>query len=282
MNIKNTIVSNLKNAFATNDTIKPTSNIVDVLPQSEQIPSNTIKDPFSLGAFTANLKNDGFRITKGYYFKVTIFDGSINSIDNKLSFFCQKAMLPGWRVKTQKTKIYGLDYETSVELEQDPLWLTFNIDIMHEIEDWFLTNHKNRIFSQTDYSPLYKSDYTFNVLIEVTDENFVTVNTYSFNQCLMRTTQTINYGADDHSIKEISVEIVYETVDMKQNLTTRTTSKNNDATPIGETINPQTPSNAVNKNQLKVGPFTTDISLVNQVKDTITNLPKWFNDPKKL
>lgn len=227
-------------------------------------------DTFSLSAFTAKVKADGFRLTKGYYYVAYIMpqNAAPEEILN-MGFHLNRVTLPGWRAKTQVGKIYGLRYEIATELEQDPLWMTFNIDIMHKLEQQFMYTTKASLFNVSSYSPVYKEKVQFNIILYVTDENFVPVHSYTFENCIFRTVHNVQYGSAATDHQEITVEVIYETVKHDIILTARTTDfeKKPDIT---------------SQNQLKIGPFSTDISLVNQVKDTISNIPEWFKGPTKL
>ena len=252
----NFTISDLKNAF-NQGTINPVSNVIK--------PSN---DEFSLSNFSASIKQDGQRIAKGYYYKVTIFSDTDFNTAKKLCFHCQKALLPGWRTKTQQAKIYGLNYEVATELEQDPIWLTFNVDIQRVISDFFLTERKLSLFStNTSYSPRYKNDYKFVMTIEETDENFLPIKNYVFDDCFFKTVQNINHGMDEHNIQQVTVEIIYETVRVENALTVRTDNGSGI-----DNINTQT----------KIRPFTAYSGLLNTAQQTAVNAPNWFKSKLRL
>ena len=243
--------------------------------RKQTLPAAVVKDPFTLSAFAAKVRDDGFRMSKGYYYNVifTFSDTSWGST-SPLTFHCNKVSLPGWRAKTTEGKIYGLKYEIVSELEQDPVWLTFNVDIMHDIERYFIDSKKQDIFATTtasavkSFSPKYKNKYQFEMTIQVTDENFIPTYEYKLHNAMVKTVQNINYGASNQEFTEVTVEVVYETIEVVDVKTARKKSL------------PNPP--ARNKNQLKIGPFTTDISLVNQVTDTLGKIPDWFSGPEKI
>lgn len=224
-------------------------------------------DRFSLSAFTAELQKSGFRISKGYHYQVYIILAE-QELSNSLMFNCNKVTLPGWRAKTQSGKIYGIPYEIATEIEQDPIFMTFNIDIRHRIEQYFMNIRKIATFSPDSYSPEYKEQYQFNMVINVTDENFIPQFSYTLENSMFKTIQNVNYGASDTEMSELTVEVVYEYVTCTDVRNERSISTPN--------------KNKGNPNQLKLGPFSTDISLINQVKDTITNVPSWFTGPTKI
>jgi len=223
-----------------------------------------IRDRFSLSAFTADLQRNGFRISKGYYYQVYIILPE-QAVTNSLMFNCNKVTLPGWRAKTQVGKIYGIPYEIATEIEQDPVFMTFNIDVLHMIEQYFMDTRKIATFSPDSYSPDYKEHYQFNMIINVTDENFIPQYSYTLENTMFKTVQNVNYGASNHEISEITVEAVYETV-----FCTDIRNPRSKALPNSSTGNP---------NQLHIGPFSTDISMLNLTKNTITNVPDWFSGP---
>jgi hypothetical protein len=225
------------------------------------------KDRFSLSAFTAQLQADGFRISKGYYYQVYIILPEQNIV-NQLMFNCKKVSLPGWRAKTQTGKIYGIPYEIAIEIEQDPVFLAFNIDILHSIEQYFMDARKQATFSPDSYSPEYKTKYQFNMVINVTDENFVPQFTYTLENSMIKTVQNVNYGSDAQEVSDITVEVVYEKVFVADVRNDRAK-----ALPYVSKGNP---------NKLQIGPFSTDISMLNMTKNTITNVPDWFSGPTKL
>jgi hypothetical protein len=226
-----------------------------------------VPDRFSLSAFTADLQSNGFRISKGYYYQVYIIIGD-QQISNSLMFNCNKVTLPGWRAKTQVGKIYGIPYEIATEIEQDPVFMTFNIDVLHMIEQYFMDTRKQVVFSQDSYSPDYKEHYQFNMVINVTDENFIPQFSYTLANSMFKTVQNVNYGAANHDVSEITVEVVYEFV-----LCTDVRNERSKVMPTKSGGNP---------NQLKIGPFSTDISMLNLTKNTITNVPDWFNGATKI
>lgn len=230
--------------------------------------SNVHQDPFKLSNFTAALKADGFRLAKGYYYNAFLYFSDRPEILEPLVFQCNKVTLPGWRAKTQTGKIYAIEYEIAIEIQQDPCWLSFNVDIRHAIEEYFMNARKISTFSKTSYSPEYKSKYQFQMMIQVTDENFVPMYEYNLNNATVKTIQNINYGSSASETPQVVVEVVYETMSVVDVLTVRKSSKAN--------------PDAINKNQLKIGPFSADISLVNQVKDTISKVPQWFTGAEKI
>jgi hypothetical protein len=237
-------------------------------------------DAFSILGFTSKLKRDGFRLTKGYYYQIELYVADNNV---PFTFMCDKVTLPGWHMRTQEGKIYGLKYETVTGLEQDPVWMTFNVDIMHTIEEYFLYKRKIMTIDKS-YSPYYKDKYAFNMTITVTDENFVPVNEYILENAFVKTVQNVQYGAGDSEIKQVTIEVIYETV-IVNNVSSGNEREGNNiqpsqtriealATPAIRTLN--------NKNQIKVGPFSADISNVNLVKDALNKVPAWFNGSSKI
>ena len=239
-------------------------------------------DEFSLAKFTANLNADGRRMAKGYHYTATIFmttgAGVSPSTARDLTLKCTKVNLPGWRAKTQSGKIYGLAYETVVGIEQDPIWLTFNIDIKHMTETVFmkfvkeaLVDARSDLISEPEpasYSPKYKEKYQFSMQLQVTDENFQSVGVYTFHNANVKTVQQVQYGSDTTEISTITAEIVYEYV------TSKSEGKARDAAPPNKS--------AKDRNKLKLGPFQTDISGVNQVVDGFGKIPSWFDAPDTL
>lgn len=238
------------------------------LQDKNKTPSPTNNDKFSLSSFTARIKDDGFRLTKGYYYNVIMYVTDESGIQDMLTFHCKEATLPGWRAKTQTSRIYGLDYEITTDLIQDPIWLTFSVDIKHKIEAYLLSKRKLMTFDSNSYSPEYKSKYKFDMVIEVTDENFEPQYNYVFTEAFIKSVLNISYGSSANEFKEVKAEVVYEEAFAVDRLNPRAV-----ASP-----NPE----AVNKNMLQVGPFKADISLVNQVKDTIGKVPQWFTGNTKV
>jgi len=246
-------------------------------------------DPFKLSNFVAELKNGYFRLSKGYYFivEMAVASGTNEKLNKNLSFHCNRVVLPGWRAKTQGAKIYGLEYEVITGLEQDPIWLTFNVDILHELEKYFLDFRKQQAFEYdpnkpSSYSPRYKKgdkDYSFEMSITVTDENFLGIHKYHAHDCFVKTVQNVQYGSGDTNHTEVTVEIVYETLTAEDLHTNRKTTlpPTDKQSEMAEWY-----KSHVKDNRLKVGPFTADISVVNQVKDTLVKVPQWFSDPQKI
>jgi len=234
---------------------------------AESTPPND--DAFSLSSFTAKLKTDQFRLSKGYYYigYILVNGASLEEIMS-MGFHLNKVTLPGWRIKSQQAKIYGLQYEIPIELEQDPMWMTFNVDIMHRLEKFFMHKTKVSLFDKSSYSPKYKEEAQFNMQLIVTDENFTPVHSYIFENCFIKTVLNVSYGASNVGHQEITVELVYETVKYEDILTAR---KSGNIAP-----------DITSKNKLKIGPFNADISVINQAKDTISNIPKWFTGETKL
>jgi len=270
--------------FSPTDIVKPFSNLLDELNQgiddvrdSFLNKKNSDKpnkpDTFSLSEFTAHLSKDGFRLAKNYYYNTFLYFNDVEGgkLGIPILFNCTETLLPGWRTKTQEGKIYGLKYETAIELEQDPVWLTINIDIMHNIEQYFMMNRKELTFDKNSFSPEYKGNYQFELVIQVLDENFKPVNDYHFHNSFVKTVQNINYGADNTDITKVTLEVVYETVSVEEvtmsGSRVRDYSKNPDV---------------YNKNQLSVGPFTTDISRLNLGLDIISDIPSWFKGKVKI
>lgn len=238
-------------------------------PKKQNEPGSTVQDdPFKVSNFTAKLKRDGFRLSKGYYYNAFLFFTDETDVSELLVFHCNKVTLPGWRAKTQQGKIYGIPYEIATELEQDPVWLTFNIDIKHKIEEYFFNKKKLLSFSPNSYSPEYKYKYQFQLMIQVTDENFTPVYDYILNNAMVKTVQNVSLGSGNNEFTQVTVEVVYETAQVSDVLTDRKDAKSN--------------PDAKNRNQLRIGPFTSDISAVNQVIDTTSKVPDWFNGPTKI
>lgn len=237
-------------------------------------------DPFSLAKFTAELNSDARRVAKGHYYYATMWiPGNSQALSKKLTFQCSSINLPGWRAKTQTGKIYGLSYEIATEIEQDPLWMTFNIDIRHQIEELFMNTAKGKMFSlpflyssgsvdEKSYSPMYKQDYEFGLSLHVTDEAFQETHIYTFKNCMIKTVQQVQYGAGDIDPTKVSVEVVYEEVVVDVKGKAREVAKEN-----------KPPKN---KNQLKLGPFQADISGVNQLTDGVSKVPDWFKSPSSI
>lgn len=251
---------------------------------SALFPSAVSRDPASndiksLSKYLANLNGEGRRLTKGYYYGVSFY-GFDKSISPKLMFNCADVTLPGWKSRTQKGKIYGLEYEIPVQLEQDPLWLTFDSDIMHEIESYFMYNRKLSLFHITNadneflsvnslsYSPKYKEDNAFSMHIEVTDEFFRQIKVYNITNAFVKTVQNVNYGSNIDRISQVKVEVCYEEMHM-----VTLTSERARANP-----NPD----AKDRNKLKFGPFEVDVSQINQVVGNYSKIPSWFSSPQKI
>lgn len=234
-------------------------------------------DDFSLAKFTAALNADARRLAKGYHYNAMFY--LAGDIKTSLAFQCNKVNLPGWRAKTQTGKIYGVSYEIVVEMEQDPIWVTFNSDIRHKIEEFFFSTRKQSIFDINtstgvgSYSPKYKNQYQFNMELQVTDENFTPLINYVFDNATIRTVQQVQYGAGDTELSSITCEIVYENV-----IANRAGAMEGRDYDRGIAKPNKT---AKNKNQLKIGPFQTDISGVNQVLDGFGAVPGWFESPEK-
>ncbi len=148
-------------------------------------------DTFSLQNFISDLGNQERRIGRGYLYEVTFnfnkIDPTIRNVapltedlNRRLTFFCSSAILPGWRADTQRVSIYGIPYEIVTRLEQDPIWLTFNADIMHRIPNTFLSGLKSApqrfsVFGggeNTPFAPRYKNEYQFTVEMNILDQNF--------------------------------------------------------------------------------------------------------------
>lgn len=268
MSIKDTIAGALPNLVQNKNSILALGAVkmlVDAFRPPKPIERNL--DPFSLSSFTANIKNDGLRLTKGYYYVVYMLLPESDMFE-PLGFHCNKVTLPGWRARTQEGKIYAIPYEIATSLEQDPVWLTFNIDIRHKIEKYFMDARKVSTFSPDSFSPEYKNAYQFQMLIFVTDESFALIHQYILNNAMIKTVQNIQYGSASEEFKEVTVEVVYESITVNDIDNSRKIAESN--------------PDAVNKNMLKVGPFSADISLVNQAKDTITKIPSWFDKPIKI
>jgi len=234
--------------------------------------SQAEQDPFKVSNFIAKLKRDGQRLTKGYYYTVYMFTPDLG-INELVGFHCNKINLPGWRAKTQSGKIYGISYEITTSIEQDPLWMSFSSDIYHKLESYFMNTMKIgsdiRTFGRLTYSPSYKHDAQFQILINVTDENFIPVYQYRFDNCILKTVQQINYSADASGFQEITIEVVYEKVVM---------DSMSGITRDHPVDNPE----VVNKNQIRVGPFSSDISNVNLFTDAVNKIPDWFKGPIKI
>ena len=265
MDISNILVS--ANKLATDPKINLAKSIGSALFSKKKSADNVPADRFSLSAFSAELHGNGFRLSKGYYYIVNL---NVNESDmrNSLTFNCNKVTLPGWKAKTQTGKVYGLPFEIATELEQDAIYLTFNIDIMHSIEQYFLDTRKQIMFDVNSYSPHYKRDYQFNCIISVTDENFIPQFNYTLENSMFKTMQNVNYGAGQHETSEITVELSYETLFV-------TDVSNNRPKVI--------PSKAKgNPNLIHIGPFSATVgSLVNTVNN-ITNVPSWFSGATKI
>jgi hypothetical protein len=86
---------------------------------------------------------------------------------------------------------------------------------------------------------------------------------------MIRTVQNVEYGAGETEFKEVTIEVVYESITTSQMLTNRTKA-------------PGYKDPKKNKNQLQIGPFSADISLVNQTIDSISNVPDWFTGALKI
>jgi len=270
MSIKDTVVDNLQKLTKPNNALLLGAAKIayDAFGKKETTEQQN-NDAFSLSAFTSTLKNDQFRLSRGYYYVGYIMmKGATLEEIMSMGFHLNKITIPGWRVKPQPGKIYGLQYEIPVELEQDPIWMTFNVDVMHRLESFFMNKTKVSIFNTDSYSPKYKEDIQFNIQIIATDENFDPVNSYIFENSFIKTVQNVSYGSDNLRHQEVTVELVYETVKYEDILSYRQSGE-----PVADTTS---------NNMLNIGPFSTDISLVNQVKNTITNVPKWFTGPIKI
>lgn len=243
-------------------------------------PDPAAEGDFTLSKFTAELNADARRIAKGYHYVVhfEMSNFAVPNLRKKLTFNCTKATVPGWQVKTQAGKIYGLEYEIATGIEQDPVWLTFNLDIRHQIDALFLDTMKKASFEVlTDktylngsYSPKYKQSYQFKVILEVTDENFKTIHQYELENSMVKTVQQVQLGSGDTEVASITVQLVYETINMYD----FSANVNRQVAP------PQ--KSAKDRNKLKLGPFQADISGVNQVVDGFGKVPDWFSSPDKI
>ena len=189
-------------------------------------------DIFSLQNFIAALGSQGRRIGRGYLYEVTFNFNKIEptikniaplseDIQRTLTFFCSSAILPGWRADTQRVTIYSIPYEIVTRLEQDPIWLTFNADILHKIPNTFLSGLKSApqrfsVFGggpNSPFAPRYKNEYQFTVEMKILDENFYPVAKYRFMNSFLKTVQLIQLGTDNKNIPQVTTEIVYEYVE---------------------------------------------------------------------
>ena len=178
----------------------------------------------SLNDFISELKKDGQRLGRSYQYEV-FFIFSDNEAA-KLSLMCNKASIPGYRIRTQTGKIYSLQYEIATGIDQDPVWLSFYADVLHKIPRRFLWEMKASlnelsIFPLDDpendssYSPKYKDSYSFAMVMNILDENFLPVSMYRFDNCFIRTVQQIPLSYSDTGIPEVTIEVVYERVKSK-------------------------------------------------------------------
>ena len=250
-------------------------------------------DPLALSNFTAMLATDGFRMHKGYYYQVHfVLDGYSDSAlvvqgqsgAQRLSFHCQDIVLPGWRSNTQKGKIYGLEYEVPVNIEQDPIWISFNVDIRTNIMEYFFDRLRIHMFGHNkavdgenvtndygSYSPKYKDEIKFTMTIELTDENFKVHSAYRFDDCIFKTVQNTQLGMHNAEFSKVAVEVVYESyerIDLTSNAGVRADKQSN--------------RGVVDKNRLTIGPFNADVSPINQRYDMLKKIPKWFSGPTKI
>lgn len=195
------------------------------------------KSIFTFQNFIAELGKDGRRLGRSYLYEVTFWFNKISpdlkshipldeELNKKLTFFCTDAMIPGWRANTEQASIYGLPYEVVTNIQQDPLWISFNADILHRIPHTFMSGLKDSsqpfsIFGQGINSPLvpkYKSEYQFNIDITILDEANDYVAKYEFINSFIKTVQLIQLGVDNKAVPKVTVEIIYERV--KTNLET--------------------------------------------------------------
>lgn len=244
-------------------------------------PDPASEGDFTLSKFTAELNADARRIAKGYHYIAKIQSSgkfTNTTIEKELTFKCTSMNLPGWKAKTQVGKIYGLEYEIATGIEQDPLWLTFYIDIRHRTETAFMSSVKSNMFAVNpefvttsgpgSMSPKYKDKTQFNLVLELTDENFRPVSEYTLSNAIVKTVQQVQYGSDNIDIAKITVEIVYENISFKSVGSTRASA-------------PPQPT-AKDRNKLKLGPFQADISSINQITDGFGKIPDWFSTPEKI
>jgi len=228
------------------------------------------QDAFTLSAFTSQLKANGFRLAKQYYYNCHIYlTGTTSDVKKTLTFNCNSVTLPGWRAKTQVGKIYGIDYEIATSIEQDPVWMSFNVDIIHAIEQLFLSKQKRITFNENSYSPAYKEDTQFQMMIEVTDENFVPMFQYTLNNCIIRTVQQVTYGASTTETQHITVEVIYETIKVTDILSVRKPAVQPGQKPF-------------DLSRIKVGPFSIDALNINTGLNIKSQLPSWFNSPTSI
>ena len=230
------------------------------------------QDPFTLSSFQAQLKFDGQRLAKQYYYNVHLYvnngAGATPDVMKTLTFNCNSVTLPGWKAKTQTGKIYGLSYEIATELEQDPVWMTFNVDITHAIENFFLLNQKIAIFDNNNFSPDYKENYQFAALIEVTDENFAPMFQYVLNNSMFRTVQQVTYGSGSLENQHITVELIYESISVTNIMSTRKKAIQG--------------IHGGNTNAVQVGPFSLNLSQIDTNATLKSQVPSWFNAPSPL
>lgn len=185
---------------------------------------------FSLTNFIAEVGKDARRVGKSYLYEATFTFNklspqmkSVSPVNDdllrKLTFFCNRTNLPGYRSDTQRGSIYGLPYEVASKLEQDPLWMSFYADILHKIPNLFFSGLRNgnQDFSvygsggdDAPFTPRYKNEYQFDVDIKILDENFKPVSIYKYTKCFIKTVQQLALSADSNAVPEVTVEIIYE------------------------------------------------------------------------
>ena len=274
--------------------------VIDALQQALNKPKPRTVNPdrYSLSNYTAQLLKNGFRMYKGYYFTLGI-DGQLpgynagtwnNEQIDLLAFNCEKINIPGWNAKTQVTNIYGLDFEVPVKMEQDPLWATFNIDIRNDVSAYFLKTVKMKTFGiggwgdndpNISQSPRYKDSMVFTVAVNQLDENFKYVRTYKFERCFFKTIQQIQLGSSETGIAQITAQIVYETMSSDYSADLQDTKNYNEY--YGGRSKADDQSKAVyNPNEIKIGPFSADVSQFNLQKNNINKMPNWFSGPTKI
>lgn len=191
-----------------------------LLPTVNRIP-NVPQGSGALSNFVALLKTDRQRIGRGYQYEVTFsFEGN----DRRLSMMCHKAAIPGYNVRTQVGKIYGLSYEIPVGVYQDPLWISFYADIDHLIPGLFMNDLRasNKALSmfpeetvnmRSSYSPKYKDDFKFTMDVNILEEGFKQVASYKCSDCFVKTVRQVPLGHAETGILELQVEIIYERID---------------------------------------------------------------------
>lgn len=160
----------------------------------------------ALNEFIAKIKSDGLLLSSHFH---VVIGGPDNGENRNVMMMCEATNLPGLSLMTNNLIVFGENRETPYGITYPGLDMNFILDRNMEVKKFF-TDWSNQVFNRETRTIGYRSSYTRDIDIFVTDKEGNIVHNVKFYECYpkMVSDQSFSYSSTD--VLKLSVNIVFK------------------------------------------------------------------------